>query len=57
MKAAAEIEEVLQQLAATPHRIAAASEVLNIDQLQQKPDRQSWSANDILAHLRVCADV
>jgi hypothetical protein len=52
-----EIELVLRLLTETPHRIAAATEALNADQLLQRPDAKTWSANDNLAHLRACADV
>ena len=53
----AEIETVLKLLAATPRRIASASKGLDNSRLRIKPDKDSWSANDILAHLRACADV
>ena len=52
-----EIEKALGLLAGTPHRIAAATGGLNGDQLKFRPDKKTWSANDILAHLRACADV
>ena len=52
-----EIEKMLRLLAETPRRIAAATGTLNDNQLYLKPDKNSWSANDILAHLRACADV
>ena len=52
-----EIEEVLRLLAETPQRIAAASSNLTDEQLNLKPDSKSWSAKDILTHLRACADV
>ena len=52
-----EIEQALKSLAETPHRLAPASSGLENAQLQTKPDETSWSANDILAHLRACADV
>lgn len=52
-----EIEQALKSLAETPHRLATASSGLENAQLQTKPDETSWSANDILAHLRACADV
>ena len=55
--ASPETEQLLQALAETPRRIAAASRGLENAQLQFKPDEQAWSANDILAHLRACADV
>ncbi len=53
----AEIELVLRLLTETPGRIAAATEGLDDDQLQHRPDAKTWSANDNLAHLRACADV
>jgi len=52
-----EIEDVFESLAATPPRIAAVTEGLADARLHTKPDEKSWSANDILAHLRACADV
>lgn len=53
----AEIEETLHLLAETPYRIAALSHGLADGRLQDKSDEESWSVNDILAHLRACADV
>ena len=52
-----EIKHVLHLLAETSHRFSAIGENLNNAQLQHKPDAKSWSANEILAHLRACADV
>ena len=52
-----EIENVLGLLAATPRRIASLSPEVEISQLHFRPHPSSWSANDILAHLRACADV
>ena len=51
------IEQVLAMLAATPPRIAALTAGLAPAQLHTAPDRDEWSANDVLAHLRACADV
>ena len=48
---------VLKLLMATPLRIAGASKNMNKDQLRRKPAADSWSANEVLAHLRACADV
>lgn len=48
---------VLKLLVATPRRIAGASKGLNKEQLRRKPAADSWSANEVLAHLRDCADV
>lgn len=52
-----EITDVLESLAETSRRIEAVAKGLQDDRLQAKPDEKSWSANDILAHLRACADV
>lgn len=52
-----EIENVLGLLAAMPRRIASLSRGVEISQLHFRPDPDSWSANDVLAHLRACADV
>ena len=53
----AETESVLRLLAATPRRIASLSRGVEISKLHFRPHPDSWSANDILAHLRACADV
>ena len=55
--APAEIETLLKLLAQTPRRLAAASKGLEDTRLYFRPDEDSWSANDVLAHLRSCADV
>lgn len=51
------IEQVLTLLAATPQRIAALSVGVAPAPLRTPPSDAEWSANDILAHLRACADV
>jgi hypothetical protein len=51
------IEEVLTLLVETPPRIAALTAGLAPTQLQTAPNQDEWSANDVLAHLRACADV
>jgi hypothetical protein len=51
------IEEVLTLLAKTPPRLAALTAGLAPDQLHATPNPGEWSANDVLAHLRSCADV
>jgi hypothetical protein len=53
----AEIERILYLLAQIPDRIALAVLGHENERLTLKPDAESWSANDILAHLRSCADV
>lgn len=50
-------EEVLALLAAAPTRVAALAEGLDAQQLRAVPGGGGWSANDVLAHLRACADV
>ena len=50
-------EQILTLLAETPPRIAALTDDLTSAQLHTKPDHDEWSANDVLAHLRACADV
>ena len=51
------IEQVLTLLAQTPSRIAALTAGVASDQLHTAPSPDEWSANDVLAHLRACADV
>ena len=49
-------EQVLTLLTETPARIAASTNGLTAAQLQTSPERDEWSINDVLAHLRSCAD-
>ena len=51
------IEQALTLLAETPARIAALASGLSPAQLRRRPGPDEWSANDVLAHLRACADV
>ena len=51
------IEQVLTRLAATPPRFATLTASLTPAQLQQRPETDAWSANEVLAHLRAGADV
>ncbi len=51
------VEQVLALLAETPPRIAALTAGLTPAQLRTSPTHGGWSANDVLAHLRACADV
>lgn len=57
IRASLTIEQVLTLLAETPTRIAAATSGLTEAQLHRAPGRSEWSANEVLAHLRACADV
>jgi DinB superfamily len=51
------IAEILTRLAATPERIEAMTAGLTPAQLRTAPNDNEWSANDVLAHLRACADM
>ena len=51
------IERVLTLLAETPARIATLTTGLTPAQLHTTPNHDGWSINDVLAHLRACADV
>ena len=51
------IEQILTMLAAGPSRIAEATVGLTEAQLHAAPSPGEWSANEVLAHLRSCADV
>jgi DinB family protein len=50
------VEQVVALLEATPPRIAELTSGLKSTQLHRPSDGE-WSANDVLAHLRACADV
>jgi len=50
-------EQVLTLLAAAPPRLAALTSDLAPAQLRTAPTLDAWSANEVLAHLRACADV
>jgi len=51
------IDQVLTVLAENPARIAELTVGLTPTQLHATPGRDEWSANEVLAHLRCCADV
>ena len=51
------IEQILAMLAAMPPRITELTVGLTTAQLHAAPSPGEWSANDVLAHLRACADV
>ena len=50
-------ERVLALLGEGPARIAAAMAGRPAEWLRSPPGAGQWSANDVLAHLRACADV
>ncbi len=51
------IEQILTMLAATPSHLAGLTEGLPPAQLLVPPEPGEWSARDVLAHLRACADM
>ena len=51
------IEQVLILLTESPGRIAALTDGLSAAKLQTRPTSGEWCANDVLAHLRSCADM
>jgi len=51
------IKQILTVLAETPPRIAALTAGLAPAQLHTTSNPGEWSANDVLAHLRACADM
>jgi hypothetical protein len=51
------IEQLLIALAQAPERIAESTRGLTQAQLHAAPGPGEWSANEVLAHLRSCADV
>jgi hypothetical protein len=57
MKTSPTIEQVLTLLAETPSRIGAATRGLTESQLHKSTRRGEWSVDQVLAHVRACADV
>ena len=51
------VEQNLTMLAATPPRLADLTDGLPPAQLVPPPAPGEWSARDVLAHLRACADM
>jgi len=56
-KSTLSIEQVLNILAETPKRLTTLTAGLDPTILRPAPGPGEWSANDVLAHLRSCADV
>ena len=50
-------EQILSMLESGPPRLTAATNGLTEQQLHTPPARAEWSANEVLAHMRSCADV
>jgi hypothetical protein len=51
------IEQVLTLLPETAPRIEALTADVSPSELRTQPEPGEWSANEVLAHLRACADV
>ncbi|HTC85627.1 MAG TPA: DinB family protein [Candidatus Acidoferrum sp.] len=51
------VEEIMAILPETPRRIVALTEGLTPGQWRTPPLPDTWSVNDVLAHLRACHDV
>ena len=51
------IEPLLALLERAPAQLAELTAGLTPDQLRTAPAPSAWSANEVLAHLRACADV
>ena len=56
-KSSLTIEQIQGVLADTPRRLATVTAGLDPAILRTVPGPDEWSANDVLAHLRSCADV
>jgi hypothetical protein len=50
-------EQILSLLQEGPARIAVAAARVAPERLRARPAPEEWSANEVLAHLRACADV
>lgn len=55
--AQSEIRVVLNALSETPKQIARIVRGCSNQQLHRRPDADAWSAQEIVAHLRACAEV
>ena len=51
------VDQVLTLLAETPRRLKSLTAGLDPAQLRTAPSHNDWSANEVLAHLRACADM
>jgi len=54
---ASEVRAVLTVLSQSPKQIARIARGLGEPQLNRRPGTDAWSAQEIVAHLRACADV
>ncbi len=56
-KSQSEIQAVLTALSGTPKEIARITRECSDRHLHRKPEPEAWSAQEIVAHLRACAEV
>src|SRR5262245_14101774 len=56
-RAASGSEAVLIALAKTPKEIARIARGCSVGLLHRRPEAEAWSAREIVAHLRACAEV
>ena len=52
-----EITKLLTLLGETPARLVAITSMVESERLVRKVNEDEWAVNEILAHLRVCAEV
>lgn len=52
-----EIDRALRLLEATPARLNALAAGIPLERLASSPGPKIWSAQEVLAHLRACADL
>jgi hypothetical protein len=52
-----EIDKYLKTIEAVPRTLAAATKGIPQARLHSKSEKNAWSVNEILAHLRACADL
>jgi len=53
----AEIKKHLETLESVPRSLAGLTKGVEEHRLQARAGKDAWSANEVLAHLRACADV
>ena len=56
-RSAITVQQILTILRETPHRLVVLSTAATPAQLRAAPEPGEWSATDVLAHLRSCADM
>ena len=57
MRRTISVEQLLAMLERAPPEIGSLTASMSPSLLRQRPSRDEWSANEVLAHIRACADV